>query len=78
MQKITDADGDNAARNEAQLARVTRLIRLITEIKTNPRQTPGDLSRALGISRSQYFQDKMLLEEALGFKVEFNRAKHSY
>jgi predicted DNA-binding transcriptional regulator YafY len=78
MQKIPDAVGDKAARNAAQLARVTRLIRLITEIKTNPRQTPADLSRALGISRSQYFQDKMLLEEALGFKVEFNRAKHSY
>jgi predicted DNA-binding transcriptional regulator YafY len=78
MQKIPDAVGDKAPRNAAQLARVTRLIRLITEIKTNPRQTPGDLSRALGISRSQYFQDKMLLEEALGFKVQFNRAKHSY
>jgi predicted DNA-binding transcriptional regulator YafY len=78
MQKITDADGDNAARNEAQLARVTRLIRLITEIKTNRRQTPGKLSGTLGISRSQYFQDKMLLEKAFGFKVQFNRAKRSY
>jgi hypothetical protein len=37
------------------LSRVTRLIRLITEMKTNPRQTPQDLWRALGISRSQYF-----------------------
>jgi predicted DNA-binding transcriptional regulator YafY len=78
MQKITDAVGDNAARNEAQPARVTRLIRLITEIKTNPRQTPEALSRTLGISRSQYFQDKMLLEKAFGFKVQFNRAKRSY
>jgi predicted DNA-binding transcriptional regulator YafY len=78
MQKIPHGVGDKAARNAAQLARVTRLIRLITELKTNPRQTPEDLSRALGISRSQYFQDKMLLEEALGFKVQFNRAKHSY
>lgn len=78
MQRIPDGVGDKAARNAAQLARVTRLIRLITEIKTNPRQTPEDLSQALGISRSQYFQDKMLLEEALGFKVQFNRAKRSY
>ncbi len=78
MQKITDAVGDKAARNAAQLARVTRLIRLITEMKTNSRQTPEDLSRALGISRSQYFQDKILLEKALGFKVQFNRAKRSY
>jgi predicted DNA-binding transcriptional regulator YafY len=78
MQKIPDADGDKAARNAAQLACVTRLIRLITEIKTNPRQTPGKLSGTLGISRSQYFQDKMLLEKAFGFKVQFNRAKRSY
>jgi predicted DNA-binding transcriptional regulator YafY len=78
MQKIPGGVGDKAARNAARLARATRLIRLITEIKTNPRQTPEDLSRALGISRSQYFQDKMSLEEALGFKVQFNRAKRSY
>jgi predicted DNA-binding transcriptional regulator YafY len=78
MQKIPDAVGDKAARNEAQLVRVTRLIRLITEIKTNPRQTPEALSRALGIGRSQYFQDKTLVEKALGFKVQFNRAKRSY
>jgi predicted DNA-binding transcriptional regulator YafY len=78
MRKITNADGDNAVRNAAQLARVTRLIRLITEIKTNPRQTPGKLSGTLGISRSQYFQDKTLLEEAFGFKVQFNRAKRGY
>jgi predicted DNA-binding transcriptional regulator YafY len=78
MQKITEPSGDNAGQNAAQLARVVRLIRLITEMKTNPRQTPEALSRALGISRSQYFQDKTLLEEAFGFKVQFNRAKHSY
>jgi predicted DNA-binding transcriptional regulator YafY len=78
MQKISDAVGDKAAQNTAQLARVTRLIRLITELKTNPRQTPEALSRALGISRSQYFQDKILLEKALGFKVQFNRAKGTY
>jgi predicted DNA-binding transcriptional regulator YafY len=78
MQKIPDGVGDKTARNAAQLSRVTRLIRLIAEIKTNPRQPPEDLSRASGISRSQYFQDKMLLEKALGFKVQFNRAKCSY
>ena len=78
MQKITNADGDNAARNEAQLVRVTRLIRLITEIKTNPRQTPEPLYRTLGISRSWHFQNKTLLESALGFKVRFDRAKQSY
>jgi len=78
MQKFTDVVGDKPGRNAAQLARVTRLIRLITEMKANPRQTPDALYRAMGISRSQYFQDKILLEKALGFKVQFNRAKRSY
>jgi hypothetical protein len=59
-------------------ARVPRLIRLITEIKTNPRQTPEQLCHALGISRAQFFDDKKLLEEALGFSFRFNRAMHRY
>jgi predicted DNA-binding transcriptional regulator YafY len=62
----------------AQLTRLPRLIRLITEIKTNPRQTPQQLHRTLGISRAQFFEDKKLLEEALGFKIRFNRGKQSY
>jgi predicted DNA-binding transcriptional regulator YafY len=78
MQKAVRSLGDTATWSTAQLARVQRLIRLITEIKTNPRQTPEDLSRTLGISRSQYFQDKMLLEKGLGFRAQFNRAKRSY
>jgi predicted DNA-binding transcriptional regulator YafY len=55
-----------------------RLIRLITEVKTNPRQTPAQLQRTLGISRAQFFEDKGLLEKAFGFKVRFNRGKRSY
>jgi predicted DNA-binding transcriptional regulator YafY len=78
MQKTARSFGGASTWRAAQLTRVPRLIRLITEMKTNPRQTPENLSRTLGISRSQYFQDKMLLEKALGFKVQFNRAKHSY
>jgi predicted DNA-binding transcriptional regulator YafY len=78
MQKTTRSLGDTSTWSAVQLARLPRLIRLITEMKTNPRQTPEDLSRTLGISRSQYFQDKMLLEKGLGFRTQFNRAKHSY
>ena len=44
MQKITDAVGDRAMRNAAQLARVTRLIRLITEIED---QSPSDTGSSL-------------------------------
>jgi predicted DNA-binding transcriptional regulator YafY len=78
MQKTAHSLGETSTWSGAQLARVPRLIRLITEIKTNPRQTPERLYRALGISRSQYFQDKILLERAFGFKAQFNRAKQSY
>lgn len=60
------------------LGRVPRLIRLITEIKANPRQTPARLCHALAISRAQFFEDKKLLEETLGFTFRFNRAKRSY
>jgi predicted DNA-binding transcriptional regulator YafY len=78
MQKTSRAFGDAPTWSTAQLARVTRLIQMITAFKTNPRQTPEQFYRTLGISRSQYFQDKILLEKALDFKVQFNRAKHSY
>jgi predicted DNA-binding transcriptional regulator YafY len=78
MEKAARPMNDTPTWSTAQLARVSRLIQMITEFKTNSRQTPEALYRALGISRSQYFQDKILLEKALGFKVQFNRAKHSY
>jgi predicted DNA-binding transcriptional regulator YafY len=78
MEKTVRSLGETSTWSATQLSRLTRLIRLITEMKINPRQTPETFSGALGISRSQYFQDKMLLEKAFGFKVKFNRAKHSY
>jgi predicted DNA-binding transcriptional regulator YafY len=78
MQNTSRAFGDTPMWGTMQLARVPRLIRLITEMKTNPRQKAEHLYRMLGINRSRYFQDKTLLESALGVKVRFNRAKQSY
>src|SRR5919198_4833564 len=78
MHKKTVASRAMPTWSTAQLTRLPRLIRLITEIKTNPRQTPQQLHRTLGISRAQFFEDKKLLEEALGFKFRFNRAEQSY
>ncbi len=49
-----------------------RLIRLINEIKTNPRQRPEQLWRRLGISRSQYFEDRKALRQ-LGFAFDYDR-----
>ena len=78
MEKAARSMKETPTWSAAQLARMPRLIRLITEIKTNPRQRPEQLYRMLGISKSQFFQDKALLESAFGFKVQFNRAKQSY
>jgi predicted DNA-binding transcriptional regulator YafY len=65
-------------RSVTQLARVPRLIRLISEIKANPRQTPEQLRQTLAIGRARFFEDKKLLQEALGFAFRFNRAEHRY
>ena len=61
-----------------QLTRLPRLLRLITEIKGNARQTPEQLQRVLGISRAQFFEDEKLLEQTLGFSFHFNRRKKGY
>jgi predicted DNA-binding transcriptional regulator YafY len=67
-----------STRSAALRSRLTRIIRLITELKTNAHQTPEQLYRALGISKSQFFQDKRLLEQAFGFTVKFDRVKRRY
>ena len=59
------------------LGRPIRLIRLATEIKTNPKTTPQALSRNLGISRSQFYKDKEALKR-LGFDFRFSRADHGF
>jgi predicted DNA-binding transcriptional regulator YafY len=76
----TDSLGAIGAAHQrvGHLARVPRLIRLIGEIKSNPRQTPKQLCQTLGISRAQFFEDKKMLTEGLGFTFRFNRARHGY
>jgi predicted DNA-binding transcriptional regulator YafY len=59
------------------LGRPIRLIRLATEIKTNPKTTPQALCRNLGISRSQFYKDKEALKR-LGFDFRFSRADHGF
>lgn len=63
--------------NETVRSRMSRLIELIREIQSNPRQTPEQLWRALGISRSQYFADKKELQET-GFVFEYDRRDKRY
>ena len=53
--------------------RSTRLIHLVTEMKTTPRRPPEELWRLLGISKTQFYEDKRKLETELGFKFKFDR-----
>jgi predicted DNA-binding transcriptional regulator YafY len=67
-------------RNEITKAfqtRATRLLELIREIQTNPRQAPEQLQRSLGVSRSQFFEDKKALAQ-IGFVFEYDRQLGRY
>lgn len=57
--------------------RVSRLIRMASEIKTNPQQDPSALVRALGISKPQFYKDKRALEK-LGFSFGYNRTQKRF
>jgi predicted DNA-binding transcriptional regulator YafY len=62
---------------ESEQHRTTRLIKLICEIKSTPWQTPEQLWRSLGISRSQFFEDKKALARA-GFVFDYDRKRERY
>jgi predicted DNA-binding transcriptional regulator YafY len=57
--------------------RVQRLLALINEIKTNPRQTPEALYAALGISRAMFYKDCKVLA-TLGFTFRYSRRQRQY
>ena len=58
-------------------SRLIRLLRLATEVRTHPSQTPEQLQRALAISESQYFRDKEALLE-MGFQYKWDRTKRRH
>ncbi|HEX4949202.1 MAG TPA: hypothetical protein VFZ34_21170, partial [Blastocatellia bacterium] len=60
-----------------QPSRLMRLLELIREIKSNPRQTPEQLRCGLGIGRSQFFADKNALAQ-IGFVFEYDRKLGRY
>jgi predicted DNA-binding transcriptional regulator YafY len=62
---------------EAAQHRTTRLLELIREIKSNPRQTPEQLWRSLGVSRSQFFEDRKALAQ-IGFVFDYDRQRGRY
>src|SRR5262249_45562810 len=62
---------------EPDQRRATRLLELIREIQSNPRQTPEQLWRSLGVSRSQFFEDKKALAR-IGFVFDYDRQHGRY
>jgi predicted DNA-binding transcriptional regulator YafY len=78
MQSHPVADSAASSWSRTHIARMARLIRLICEIKANPKQTPEHLCQALGIGRARFFEDRKLLQEGLDFTFRFNRAKGTY
>ena len=55
-------------------SRLARLIRMVQEIRSEPRQTVANLQKYFGISRSQFFKDKDALAE-IGFKFNHHRSR---
>jgi predicted DNA-binding transcriptional regulator YafY len=57
--------------------RIQRLLALINEIKTNPRQEPLLLCRALGVSRAMLYKDRQVLER-VGFSFRYDRGQRQH
>lgn len=62
---------------ETTQSRLLRLLQLMLEIKSNPKQTPDQLYAALGIGRTQFFNDRKALAK-IGFIFDYNRACGRY
>ena len=57
--------------------RLQRLLLLVNEIKTNPRQTPEALWASLGVSRAMHYKDRQALT-ALGFTFHYDRRQRGH
>ncbi len=57
--------------------RVSRLIRMASEIKASPQQTPPILIKTLGISKPQFYKDKEALAK-LGFSFRYKRGQKRF
>jgi predicted DNA-binding transcriptional regulator YafY len=54
-----------------------RLLKIIVEVKTDPRQSVPELLEKLGISKSQYYKDRELLSE-IGFEFDYSRSQQRF
>ncbi len=57
--------------------RIQRLLTLINEIKTNPRQEPLLLCKALGVSRAMLYKDRQVLAQ-VGFTFRYDRGQRQH
>ena len=55
-------------------ARITRLLRIMREIRSNPHQELGSMLEHLGISKSQFYKDKAALAEQ-GFSFFYRKTQ---
>src|SRR5437016_13516464 len=51
-----------------------RLLRLASEIKTNPHQTVASLYHTLGVAKAQLYRDRLALE-VIGFIFRYSRSQ---
>jgi predicted DNA-binding transcriptional regulator YafY len=70
-------DALHATRSQHYTRRLQRLLVLVNEIKTNPRQKPESLFTALGVSRAQFYKDRQELA-GLGFRFQYSREQQQY
>lgn len=61
----------------AYTRRIQRLLALINEIKTNPRQEPRRLCSALGVSRAMFYKDRQVLAQ-VGFTFRYDRGQRQH
>jgi len=57
--------------------RIQRLLALINEVKTNPRQEPRLLCMALGVSRAMLYKDRQVLAQ-VGFTFRYDRGQRQH
>src|SRR5262245_660803 len=57
--------------------RIQRLLALVNEIKTNPRQEPRLLCQALGVSRAMLYKDRQVLAQ-VGFTFRYDRGQRQH
>ncbi len=57
---------------------MTNLLKIITEIKTNPHQTPEELYSTFGISKAGFYKYKQRLAQEMDFEFHYERGQKCF